>query len=151
MGTKFKGGKDVVRAMNAFIKLQRAANSVSARTRSGLEAAGLTESQFGILDALYHLGAMPQRDLSTKILKTGGNITMVVDNLEKSGLVQRRRDCPDRRLISVHLTPAGRRLIKKLMPSHAGRIAGVMGALSPRELDTLGALCKKLGLGDKGA
>lgn len=151
MGTKYKGSRDVVRAMNAYIKLQRAAGAVSARTRADIEAAGLTESQFGVLDALYHLGPMPQKDLSVKTLKTGGNVTMVVDNLEKSGLVQRRRDCPDRRLISVHLTPAGRRLIKRLMPGHARLIAREMGDLTPRELDTLAALCKKVGLGGKGA
>lgn len=107
---------------------------------------GLSESQFGVLEALYHLGDLTQVDLARKILKTGGNITMVVDNLEKRGLVLRIRRQGDRRYVKVQLTGDGRKLIDDYFPSHARAIAQLMSALDSEEQETLAALCRKLGL-----
>src|SRR5918912_589968 len=142
MGTRHKGTDEEVRALDAYIKLMRAAESVSARLAPRLSAAGLTGSQFGALEALYHLGPLCQRDLGKKILKSGGNITMVVDNLEKRGLVERIRAEDDRRYITVNLTKQGRELISKLFPRHAKAIREEMGVLSDAELEKLGRLCK---------
>jgi MarR family 2-MHQ and catechol resistance regulon transcriptional repressor len=64
----------------------------------------LTISQFGVLETLYHLGAMCQTEIGSKLLRSGGNITLVIDNLEKQGLVRRQRDTEDRRLVNIHLT-----------------------------------------------
>ena len=50
---------------------------------------------------LLHLGPMHQRELGRKLLKSSGNITLVVDNLEKRGLVRREREREDRRF-SAH-------------------------------------------------
>lgn len=150
MSTRHKGTDEEVRALDAYIKLMRAAESVSARLAPRLSAAGLTVSQFGALEALYHLGPLCQRDLGKKILKSGGNITMVVDNLEKRGLVERVRLEDDRRYIKVNLTSEGRKLIGKLFPRHAGAIREEMSVLSDAELDKLGRLCKHLGLKKKG-
>jgi len=97
MGTHYKGSKKEVSALNTYIKLIRAASSVSARIGSLLTRKKLTESQFNILDALLHLGPLSQKQLGDKLLKSGGNITMVVDNLEKQNLVKRVRGEKDRR------------------------------------------------------
>jgi MarR family 2-MHQ and catechol resistance regulon transcriptional repressor len=150
MGTRHKGLSGEVRALDAYIKLMRAAESVSARLSPHLTRAGLTVSQFGALEALYHLGPLCQRDLGKKILKSGGNITMVVDNLEKRGLVERVRAEDDRRYITVNLTKRGRKLIAELFPRHAKVIREEMGVLSDAELEMLGRLCKRVGLKEKG-
>ena len=146
MGTRHKGTEEEVRALDAYIKLMRAAESVAARLAPHLSSAGLTPSQFGALEALYHLGPLCQRDLGRKILKSGGNITMVVDNLEKRGLAERERTIEDRRYVSVHLTREGRKLIGELFPRHARAIREEMGVLSLAELEKLGRLCKRVGL-----
>lgn len=150
MGTRHKGTDEEFRALDAYIKLMRAAESVSARLAPHLAQAGLTVSQFGALEALYHLGPLCQRDLGKKILKSGGNITMVVDNLEKRGLVERVRGEDDRRYITVNLTKRGRKLIGELFPRHARAIKEEMGVLSVGELEKLGRLCKRVGLKEKG-
>jgi MarR family 2-MHQ and catechol resistance regulon transcriptional repressor len=150
MGTRYRGTKDEVRALNAFVKLVRAAESVGARLSGGLAEAGLTEGQFGALEALYHLGPLHQRELGAKLLRSGGNVTMIVDNLEKRGLVRRERGVEDRRFVTVHLTDAGRRLIARLFPAHAARITAEMSALTPAEQDELGRLCRKLGKREPG-
>jgi MarR family 2-MHQ and catechol resistance regulon transcriptional repressor len=142
MGTHYKGPAGVVRALDAYIKLMRAAGSVSARLAGFLTEVGLTTSQFGALEALLHLGPMGQCDLAAKLLQTGGNITMVVNNLERRGLVRRRRLG---RRVEVQLTPRGRRLIVAIFPRHARNIAREMGVLRAAGLAELGRLCKKIG------
>jgi len=149
MGTRYKGSPEEVRALDAFIKLNRAVDSVTARLGDTLTGAGLTGSQFGTLETLYHLGPLHQCDLGAKLLRSGGNVTMVVDNLEKRGLVRRERGTGDRRYVTVHLTDAGRRLIARLFPRHAARVAAEFGVLTAAEQEELGRLCRKLGKGER--
>lgn len=145
MGTKFQGNKAIKQALDTFIKLTRAHNAVQSSVHGSIAEAGLTTSQFGVLEALYHLGPSCQRDLANKILKTGGNLTMVIDNLEKSGLVKRVRSPEDRRYVSVGLTKAGHNLISEVFPKHAEEVKSAFAVLSSNEQDQLSDLCRKLG------
>jgi MarR family transcriptional regulator, 2-MHQ and catechol-resistance regulon repressor len=145
MGTRYTGAPREVVALNAFIKLMRATDSVSAHLARHTEAAGLTTGQFGVLEALLHLGPMSQRELGAKLLRSGSNMTMVLDNLERRALVRRTRRKDDRRAVEVALTADGRRLITDLFPAHARRVTRLFGALSSRDQQRLGALCKTLG------
>ncbi len=145
MGTHYKGTKEEIRALDAYIKLMRAAESVTATRGPMLSKAGITWTQFGVLEALHHLGPLPHCELGRKLLKSGGNITVVVDNLEKRGLVTRQRHEEDRRLITVHLTASGRRLIAGIFPDHVEAIVRDMGALTASEQETLSRLCRRLG------
>ncbi|OGW41216.1 MAG: MarR family transcriptional regulator [Nitrospirae bacterium GWD2_57_9] len=145
----YKGSREEAAALNAYVKLMRAAESVSSAIHGHLSQAGLTVSQFGVLEALYHLGPLSQAELARKILKSTGNITMVIDNLEKRGLVKRERDTQDRRYYSVGLTADGKKVIAGIFPKHAGKIVKGMNVLSRTEQATLGDLCRKLGMGVK--
>jgi MarR family 2-MHQ and catechol resistance regulon transcriptional repressor len=133
------------RALNTYIKMMRAAGTVTEKIHRHLRDHGLTNSQFGVLDALFHLGPMCQREIGDKILKTGGNMTLVIDNLEKRGLVERFQDEQDRRFYKIHLTPQGKDLISRVFPRHAAIAEGVFAALDKVEQDQLGRLLKKLG------
>ncbi len=146
MRDRYIGSKKEIRALGTYVKLMRAAESVTVRTHRHLASTGLTISQFAVLEALYQLGPLSQREIGKKILRSSGNITMVIDNLEKSELVRRERNEADRRFFIVHLTDRGYNLINKIFPPHAAVIAEDLGALTAAEQDTLGRLCKKLGL-----
>ncbi|HOT28342.1 MAG TPA: MarR family transcriptional regulator [Candidatus Ozemobacteraceae bacterium] len=146
MGTHYRGTREETRALDAFIKLLRAADAVSRRTREVISTAGLTESRFGVLEALYHLGPLSPGELGRKILKTAGNLTLVIDNLERDGLVERRSGLNDRRVKRVALTRQGRDLIERLLPPHAELIVSEMSVLTAEEQIELARLCKKLGL-----
>jgi MarR family 2-MHQ and catechol resistance regulon transcriptional repressor len=137
-------------ALGTYVKLARALDSVSHRLASGLAQANLTESQFGVLEALLHLGPLHQCDLAERILKSSGNMTMVVGNLERRRLVRRDRSATDRRFREVRLTPEGERLIRAVFAGHAERLAALMGVLTETEQRTLGRLCRKLGLAVQG-
>lgn len=134
------------RALNTYTKLMRAAESVTSRVNRFMAAADLTISQFGVLEALYHKGPLCQRDIAAKILKSTGNITLVIDNLEKRGLVRRERDNADRRYLTVHLTDTGTALIARTFADVEAAIVAEMAVLESQEQEVLGTLCKKLGL-----
>lgn len=145
--TNYKGPKDEVTALNAYVKLVRASESVTSRIHRHLADARLTLSQFGVLEALYHTGPLSQTEIAKKVLKSTGNITMIIDNLEKRELVKRERQKEDRRSYAVRLTAQGKKVIKGLFPRHAARIMEEMGILTNAEQESLGHLCRKLGLG----
>ena len=146
MPTHYKGSEKEKLALEVYIKLARAADSVSARINQHLAEVNLTVSQFGVLEALYHLGPMHQNQLAEKILKSTGNITMVVDNLVKRQLVERRRDPDDRRCITIRLTEAGQQLMQELFPRHVAVVVEEMEVLEREEQRQLAALCRKVGL-----
>ena len=135
------------RALGTYVKLMRAAESITTRVHQHLGSVGLTVSQFGVLEALYHLGALSQKELGQKILRTSGNITMVIDNLEKRDLVRRERDTSDRRIFIVHLTNRGQKLIHRIFPSHAALITRELSVLTSADQKIFGDLCKKVGKG----
>ncbi len=141
---RYNGSKKERLALSTFVKLLRICETVSGRVHNHLKSVQLTTSQFGVLEALYHLGPMCQRDIAKKILKSTANLTTVIDNLEKRGLVKRERDEKDRRYFNVILTKKGEKLIRKIFPSHANGIVSAMENLTKSEQKQLGMLCKKL-------
>lgn len=147
MGTRHNGTIGEKKALNAYIKLMRAAGRVTADTHRHLAEFKITVSQLGVLDALYHLGPLYQKEIAAKILKSAGNLTTVIDNLEKRGLVKRRRETDDRRLLMVSLTEDGRRLFADIFPRHVAGIVDRFAALSAGEQVQFALLCRKLGLG----
>lgn len=146
MGTHYQGTVDQVRALNVYIKLVRAADAVTVRVNAHLADHNLTISQFGVLEAIYHLGELCQKDLAEKILKSSGNLTFVIDNLVKRGLVQRRRNDIDRRRYDISLTEAGHQLIDSILEPHVEGIADDIQVLTIQEQEELARLCRKLGL-----
>ena len=123
----------------------RAANAARNFASRSLADSRLTLTQFAVLEALYHLGPMSLTDIAQKVLTTGGNLTMVVGNLEKHGLAKRQRSPEDRRVLIVVLTGKGKTLMRELFPRHAADITQFLGVLGPEEQFQLGELCRKLG------
>lgn len=148
MGTRYEGTASEIRALNAFIKLTRGTQSLLTRLEPHITRHGITTTQFGILETLLHVGPLNQRELGQKLLLSKGNISVVVSNLEKSGLVNRRRDEEDRRQTIIHLTAEGRKLVKKVFPKVLDAIVNDFSNLTADELETLGRLAKKVGRAD---
>lgn len=147
MGTHFKGNQEELLALNAWIRLLRANDSVFKKIRPSMVQYNLTTTQFAVLEALLHLGSMSQKVISEKLLRSSGNIVKVIDNLERDGLVLRKPDLRDRRAYKVILTKKGERIIKKIFPNHVKNIVETFSILNEEEQVKLSNLCKKLGLG----
>jgi MarR family 2-MHQ and catechol resistance regulon transcriptional repressor len=147
MPTHFTGSRAQSRTLDTFIKLTRCTDSLMARIAERNTIGDLTFSQFAVLEALYHLGPMTAGEVGQKILKSGGNMTLVIDNLERDGLVRRERDSRDRRVIHVHLTESGKGKVEAVLPGHVAALVEEFKVLSAKEQEMLGELCKKLGRG----
>jgi len=148
MPTAHDGTEDEERALNTFIRFTRAFGTVDQKISRIFQAHDLTSGQFGVLETLYHLGPLHQGALGDKLLQSKGNISTIITNLEDRDLVERRRDEEDRRYVKVHLTDAGRSLITDIFPDHVQQIVDTFGVLTDEEIEELGRLCKKLGVGN---
>ncbi len=151
MPSHYEGTTEEKRALDAYIKLQRAAETVTTRTTAHLADYDLTVSQFGVLEALYHRGTLSQRALAKKLLKSTGNISIVLQHLEQRGLITRTRTPEDTRTMAVCISEAGRALLTGFLAKHVQGIVTEMNVLSPDEQVELARLCRKLGLRDPSA
>jgi len=135
------------KALRLWIALARCYVTFSRAVACKVAEYDLTAPQFGVLEALYHLGPLSLGDLAEKLLVTGGNVTYVMDRLEAQGLVARERSGDDRRVVRAHLTTRGRATIEGVFPGHVKFVRGLVEGLEPEDQDTLRELLKKLGKG----
>lgn len=145
MGSHYKGRANEVRALDAYLKLQRAAATVQARLEPGLLESEFSHVQWSVVDALYHLGGMTLGALLGKLTTSGGNLTKIIDNLEKRGIVERQRGKKDKRQIVVNLSTGGRVLVRGLLPGQVNAVTRQLSVLTAAEQDELARLCKKVG------
>lgn len=135
-------------ALRLWIALARCYSTFARSVSTKVNEYGLTTPQFGVLEALHHLGPLPLGELAEKLLVTGGNVTYVMDRLEEQGLVYRERSDEDRRVVEGRLTPRGHALIQECFPGHAAFIHRLVADhLGPDEQATLRSLLKRLGRG----
>ena len=110
-----------------------------------MRSAGLTESQFGALEAL----SPPRSPVPAGACRQGAQERRQhddrVDNLEKRGLVERRRDGDDRRIVTVHLTKVGEKLVREVFPRVVDALVSAFSVLSAKDQEQLAALCRRLG------
>jgi DNA-binding MarR family transcriptional regulator len=104
---------------------------------------GLTPAQFGVLEALYHLGEMRICELIDKTLSTSGNMTVVIRNLEKEGLIERKTNPDDKRAFNIALTAKGDAKIKVAFEAHLVLINQFFSNLDGEEKLALQKLLKK--------
>jgi MarR family 2-MHQ and catechol resistance regulon transcriptional repressor len=125
--------------------LGRTAKAIEAIDRASIADTGLNVSDFSILEALLHKGPMPINTIGEKVLLTSGSMTAAANRLEKKGLIRRIQDPSDGRCFYLHLTKAGRRLIKRAFEKHALNLEKIAAVLSDGERSELLRLLKKLG------
>lgn len=145
MPTHYQGNPKEVLALDTWIKLNRALDTLTSRVNQSGTMGGLTPTQFAVVEALYHLGPLPQCQLAARVFKSSGNMTLVIDNLEKLGLVSRQADDHDRRISLVGLTASGRETVSRIFPEHAAFITELFAPLTPEEQRLLGKTLRKLG------
>lgn len=133
------------RALRLWIALARCYSTYARAVSCKVHEYGLTTPQFGVLEALYHLGPLSLGDLAGKLLVTGGNVTYVMDRLEEQGLVYRERSPVDRRIIQAKLTARGHEIMRSVFPGHGAFIEDLSGDLTEAEQEQLRVLLKKLG------
>ena len=132
--------------VHVWLVLWKAARAVEAYAELSISQLEICGSDFAVLEALLHKGALPVNEIGRKVLLTSGSITTAVDRLEGKGLVERRAHGTDRRARVVHLTRDGRKMITKAYADHAADMERLAAAsLNRKERETLIRLLKQIG------
>jgi len=126
-----------------WVRLLECHNLVLAELRKSFEGE-CTLARFDLVANIDREDGLTLAELSRRMLVTAGNITGLVDRAERDGVVARRPDASDRRLVRVHLTPRGQRLARELIPAHAARLSTLFKGLDVGERRELRRLAGKL-------
>jgi DNA-binding MarR family transcriptional regulator len=130
--------------LKLLIVLSRTAQSIHKKDQRTIKEGGLTVTQFAVLEMLYHKGDLKICEIIEKSLSTGGNMTVVIENLIKEDLVIRYHDPKDRRVNLISITDKGRQLISDIFPKHVENINDIFSNISVDEKKELIVLLKKL-------
>ena len=82
-----KYGKKTDLALTTWVKLARAFSSFNKRSIESIRTFGLTQPQFAVIEIIGHLGPLKVGEICNKMLVSGGNMTLVLDNIEKLGFI----------------------------------------------------------------
>jgi len=137
-------GPKIDLALDTWVKLARAFAAVDKKSIKNIRQYKLTQPQFSVIEALGHLGSMKVGELCKKMLVSGGNMTLVLDNLEKNKYIERIHSKEDRRAIQIKLTKEGNKLFEEIFSHHAKYLSELIGVLSENEQKQLGTLLKKI-------
>lgn len=130
--------------LKLIIALARTNQSFQKQGAAHFKEWGLTTAQFGVLEALYHKGDLRIAEIIEKTLSTGGNMTVVINNLEKQGLLEKHKDPDDKRATLVRITERGKDLMDDLFPEHIKFIEKTYDVLTMDEKKILITLLKKM-------
>ena len=135
-----------VTAPQLWIVLARCQRSMALLVERCIAEAGLSISDFQLLETLLHKGPLTITEIQKKMLLATGSMTAAVDRVEKKGLILRTATEADRRARRLVLTEKGRQLAEGLYKAHAEQLKTAMSVLDDAETKELYQLLKKLGL-----
>lgn len=138
--------EELSRSLRLFRVLARAYRNVAEHSIRDSKAHGLNATEFAVLEFLYHKGEQPLQKIGSQLLLVSGNVTYVVDNLQKQELLVRKPNKEDRRVIYAALTDKGKSFLNSIFPVHADKIVQSLSGLDAAEQEQLTVLLKKLGL-----
>jgi DNA-binding MarR family transcriptional regulator len=130
-----------LRLLSCHLRIE---NQIRARLRDSFAT---TLARFDLMAQLErHNDGLRMSELSKTLMVTGGNVTGIVDQLEREKLVVRTLDRSDRRAIRVKLTAAGLARFREMAIQHEQWILELFAGLNDQEKQTMYALLNKLKL-----
>ena len=121
---------DRAATLQLVIALGRTLQALERVVGPHLVESGLSLTEFGVLEVLYHKGALRLGEIRDRILLTGASTTYVVKKLEERGLLRRRSCAEDSRVVFGELTGKGRALLDEVFPAHVERLQRATAGLS---------------------
>jgi DNA-binding MarR family transcriptional regulator len=146
MDREFIARRDDHSALRIWLRLLTCTQLIERRVRSGLrEEFGTTLPRFDLMAQLErHPEGLKMNELSRLLMVTGGNVTAIVDQLEKEGLVERLDEPADRRAFCIRLTRAGDKTFAEMARAHEQWVVALLSGLSRRDREELLKLLAKL-------
>jgi DNA-binding MarR family transcriptional regulator len=125
----------------SWLRLARVYHKIDSASARHFQAHGLTTAQFDTLAQIGTHDGITQQELAGALLVTKGNVSQLVDRMERQGLVRR---CQAGRTNTLHLTDTGRRLFAETVPAQEALIAELFAPLTADQQSQLLALLRKL-------
>ena len=146
MDREFIARRDDHSALRIWLRLLTCTQLIERRVRSGLrEQFETTLPRFDLMAQLdRYPDGLKMNELGRLLMVTGGNVTAIVDQLEKESLVERLDEPGDRRASRIRLTRNGRRSFAEMARVHEQWVVQLLSGLSKREQDDLLKLLAKL-------
>ena len=140
-------------AATAFVTLQRAADLLGQDLAALLRPYGLSLTQYNVLRILRGArpAGLPCGEVGARMINKDPDVTRLLDRMEKQGWIARQRSTTDRRVVTVHISPAGLALVNQLDVPVNGRHDQTLGRLGKPRLTALAqelaAVCESCGPG----
>ena len=146
MDREFIARRDDHSALRIWLRLLTCTQLIEKRVRAGLrEEFATTLPRFDLMAQLErHREGLKMNELSRLLMVTGGNVTAIVDQLEKEGLVERLDHAGDRRAFRIRLTRSGEKSFGEMARAHEQWVVELLSGLTRRERDELLKLLAKL-------
>jgi DNA-binding MarR family transcriptional regulator len=125
----------------AWLRLARVFQKIDRVSEMHMRSLGLTMAQFDILAQVGSAHGITQQELADRLLVTKGNISQLIDRMEKLGLLRRFQE---KRSNNLSLTAKGQELYARAVPSQEDLVAKQFSSLSSTEVDNLLQLLRKL-------
>jgi DNA-binding MarR family transcriptional regulator len=143
---EFISRQDDHRSLRAWLRLLTCTQLIERTVRSRLrEHFATTLPRFDLMAQLErHREGLKMSELSRLLMVTGGNVTAIVDQLEKEGLVERLDEPADRRAFCIRLTRAGEKSFAEMARAHEEWVVELLAGLTRREHEELMRLLAKV-------
>jgi MarR family 2-MHQ and catechol resistance regulon transcriptional repressor len=138
--------EEMDRAVSLFHIFARAFKSISEHSIRDSKEHGFNPTEFSVLELLYKKGPQKIQQIGSRLLLVSGNVTYVIDKLERNGYIYREQDPRDKRSVYAKLTEKGKNYLDEIYPIHAMRMARAFSGLSKEEQEQLMHLLKKAGI-----
>lgn len=125
----------------AWLRLVRIFQKVDRASAEQLRCHRLSPAQLDVLARVGMSEGMSQQRVADSLLVTKGNICQLLDKMEQSDLLERRREG---RINRLYLTDKGRQLFEDVVPAHDEMVASKLAELEPDEQRTLLRLLRRL-------
>ena len=137
--------KDRPEPVHVWLVMLKAMQAIGKYAAEGIQAGGLGDSDFRVLEVLLHKGPLPVNVIGPKVDLNPGSISVAVERLHCKGLVTRLESAGDRRVRIVNLTPSGKELIVAVFRRHAAAMKDLFSELTFDELLEFESTLKKVG------
>ncbi|CAM3680458.1 MarR family winged helix-turn-helix transcriptional regulator [Erysipelothrix urinaevulpis] len=132
-------------SLKSLIVLFKAYHSVMENVKESIADVDLSLNEFTALESIYHKEGLTTQALIDSVLIPNSSMTYVIAQLEKKGLILRKKDKADQRVINLYLTDKGRELFDEIYPKHYNDMRPIFDVLTQNEEVLLQTLLKKVG------
>lgn len=131
-------------AVEAWHLLQKVHQLIYRELQRNFYDKGITTAQFEVLMELKKHRELPMWKIGDLLSVTGGNVTGLIDRLEKKGLVERERSEKDRRIIMAKITQRGDKVFKNVSGEFEAKLLTTLSALGNGDLNKFNLMLEKL-------